>query len=142
MTNMLDALRRVQTVMNPVRARAKVLARADREMRADLVRIRRESGLTQQDVADRMGVSQQAVYKLERYDADPRQSTVQRYANAVGALVEHRVYVDRGQSVHLANDAGWESVQTARRHSVTRAARPRFTVVEGWSAAARIEVRA
>ncbi len=139
---MIDALRRVQNVISPVRARAKVLARADREMRADLVRIRREAGLSQQQVADRMGISQQAVYKLERYDADPRQSTLQRYANAVGALVEHRVYVDRGQSVHLAEDAGWVSIPSGQRHSVTRAKRPRSTAVDGWAKAALVEVSA
>lgn len=137
---MIDALRRVQNVISPVRARAKVLARADREMRADLVRIRRESGLSQQQIAERMGVTQQAVHKLERYDADPRQSTLQRYANAVGALVEHRVYVDHGQSLYLAEDAGWVSVRNERRHSVTRVSRPRSTAVEGWAKATPVRV--
>lgn len=142
MTLMIDALRRVQNAISPVRARAKVLARADREMRADLVRIRREAGFTQKDVAERMGVSQQAINKLERYDADPRQSTLQRYAVAVGALVEHRVYVDRGQSTYLAADNGWGTLHDPRRHSVARSVRPRATVVEGWSKAAPVEVSA
>lgn len=44
-------------------------------MLADLVRVRRENNLTQKDVAKLMGVSQQAVNKVERYDADPRLST-------------------------------------------------------------------
>ena len=35
-----------------------------------------------------MGVTQQAVHKLERHDSDPKPSTVRRYANAVGAVVE------------------------------------------------------
>lgn len=136
---MMQALRRVQNVFSPERIRAKVLARADRELRAELVRIRRDAGYTQQDIADRMGISQQAVNKLERYDADPRQSTLQRYANAVGAIVEHNVYVDRGQSVHLAADSGWRSTQAQRRHSVTRTGRPRATSVDGWHTAAPVE---
>ncbi|MCZ9881920.1 helix-turn-helix domain-containing protein [Arthrobacter sp. B2a2-09] len=85
-----------------VRARAKVLAREHRTMRSELVRLRREGGLTQGDVAERMGVSQQAVSKFERYDSDPKLSTVRRYANAVGALIEHRIERDQGQSVFLA----------------------------------------
>lgn len=85
-----------------VRARAKVLAREHRTMRAELVTLRRDAGLTQGDVAERMGVTQQAVSKFERYDSDPKLSTVRRYANAVGALVEHRVERDQGQSVVLA----------------------------------------
>lgn len=71
-------------------------------MRTELVALRREAGLTQGDVAERMGVSQQAVSKFERYDSDPKLSTVRRYANAVGALVEHRVERDQGQSIILA----------------------------------------
>ncbi|MHA3724009.1 helix-turn-helix transcriptional regulator [Leucobacter sp. HY1910] len=85
-----------------VRPRAKVLAREHRELKAKLVEIRRDARLTQGDIADRMGVSQQAVSKFEHYDSDPRLSTVRRYASAVGALIEHVVEVDRGQSVQMA----------------------------------------
>ncbi|MET3948759.1 transcriptional regulator with XRE-family HTH domain [Arthrobacter sp. UYCu512] len=85
-----------------VRARAKVLAREHRTMRSELVLLRREAGLKQGDVAERMGVTQQAVSKFERYDSDPKLSTVRRYANAVGALIEHRVERDQGQSIFLA----------------------------------------
>lgn len=90
------------------RVRSKVLAREHRRMRADLVAVRRMNGLTQKDVADLMGVTQQAVNKLERYDADPRLSTLRRYANAVGALVEHKVSADQGQSLFLSAQSRWE----------------------------------
>ncbi len=96
-----------------IRARAKVLAREDYAMRSDLVALRRQAGLTQKQVAERMGVTQQAVHKLERYDSDPKLSTVRRYANAVGALIEHRVAPDMGQSVLLAATPPWQSVSTA-----------------------------
>lgn len=85
-----------------VRPRAKVLAREHRELKARLVRVRRKAGLSQEDVAERMSVSQQTVSKFERYDSDPKLSTLRRYANAVGALIEHQVEIDRGQSVQLA----------------------------------------
>jgi len=139
---MIDALRLVQNALNPVRARAKVLARASREMRAELVRIRREAGFSQQDIADRLGITQQAVYKLERYDADPRLSTLERYANAVGALIEHRVYVDRGQSVRLANDSGWDSAPIRRHQSIRYGSRRRSTSLDGWAEAAPVARKA
>ncbi|MEH3088163.1 MAG: helix-turn-helix transcriptional regulator [Microbacterium arborescens] len=80
--------------LDVIQARAKKLAAEDRAMRRALVALRREAGLTQQDVADFMGCTQQAVQKLERYDADPQLSTLRRYANAVGALVAHEVRRD------------------------------------------------
>ena len=89
------------------RGRAKVLAREDREMRAALVAVREAKKLTQAEIAARMGVSPQAVSKLERYDADPKLSTLRRYANAIGAIVEHRVTEDRGQSEWMATKANW-----------------------------------
>lgn len=91
-----------------VRARAKVLAREDREMKASLIQLRRAANLSQQDIADRLGVSQQAINKIERYDSDPKLSTLRRYANAVGALITHEVFSDFGQSVWLASKSSWE----------------------------------
>lgn len=92
-----------------VRARAKILARSDRRMRAELIELRRNAGMTQQDVADLLGISQQAVQKLEAYDADPKLSTLRRYANAVGAIVTHYVESDRGQSDSYAASDAWPS---------------------------------
>lgn len=88
--------------LRAIRARAQVLAGNDRAMRRELVQVRREAGLTQQDVADLMGCTQQAVQKLERHDADPKLSTLRRYVNAVGALVTHEVRRDEGMSLWLA----------------------------------------
>ncbi|MDR2374222.1 MAG: helix-turn-helix domain-containing protein [Bifidobacteriaceae bacterium] len=47
--------------------------------------MRRAKGLTQAQVAERMGVTQPTVAQLERYDANPTLSTLRRYALAVGA---------------------------------------------------------
>lgn len=66
--------------------------------------------MTQKQVADLLGISQQAVTKLERYDSDPKLSSLRRYANAVGAIVEHRVIPDVGQSALLAANSRWEPV--------------------------------
>lgn len=77
--------------------RASELAKADYRLLLGLIRARREQGLTQQDVADRIGVSQPTIAAFEHQDADPKLSTIRRYANAVGAIVTHSVEIDRGQ---------------------------------------------
>lgn len=51
-----------------------------------LVQIRKDAGLRQQDVAEAMGVGQSTLSQFENA-VDPRLSTVQRYARAVGAEV-------------------------------------------------------
>jgi transcriptional regulator with XRE-family HTH domain len=90
------------------KARARLLARSDRQLKMDLVAQRRRAGMTQKQVAELLGISQQAITKLERYDSDPKLSSLRRYANAVGAIVEHRVTPDRGQSARLAASSRWE----------------------------------
>jgi transcriptional regulator with XRE-family HTH domain len=84
-----------------------MLAKNDFQLLADLVQVRISSGLTQADVAERLGISQQAVSKLESYDSDPKLSTIRRYAHAVGALVAHVVEADSGQ---LENGRAWIAV--------------------------------
>lgn len=51
---------------------------------AGLVELRRASGLSQTEVAARMGTSQSAVARLESGVADVRLSTLDRYAAALG----------------------------------------------------------
>ena len=61
---------------------------AARGLVADLVARRHAAGLSQHEVAERMGTSQPAVARLEAGLVDARMSTVQRYAAAVGARLE------------------------------------------------------
>ena len=56
-----------------------------RRLVADLTAQRRSAGLSQTEVAARMGTSQSAVARLESGDADVRVSTLERYAAAVGS---------------------------------------------------------
>lgn len=56
-----------------------------------LVDLRKKHHLTQETVAERMGVSQPTVAAFERYDANPKLSTIRRYALAVGASIRHEV---------------------------------------------------
>ena len=57
----------------------------------ELARARRRLGLTQTQVAARMGTSQSAVARLEAGELDVRLSTLDRYAAAVGAAVDWTV---------------------------------------------------
>lgn len=66
-------------------------ASADIEMLSSLVSIRRQSGLTQTEVAEEMGRDKSAVCRFERLDSDPRLSTVRRYAGAIGVLITHNI---------------------------------------------------
>ncbi|GAA2376207.1 helix-turn-helix transcriptional regulator [Gordonia cholesterolivorans] len=56
-----------------------------------LVTLRRVKGLTQEEVAGRMGRSKTAVSNFERLGADPHLTTIRRYAAAVGALIRTEV---------------------------------------------------
>jgi DNA-binding XRE family transcriptional regulator len=56
-----------------------------RRLVAGLTAQRRSAGLSQTEVAARMGTSQSAVARLETGDADVRVSTLERYAAAIGS---------------------------------------------------------
>lgn len=62
-----------------------------RDLVSDLVAVRRAHGLTQTEIAARMGTSQSAVARLEGGDLDVRLSTLERYAAALGHAVDWQV---------------------------------------------------
>jgi transcriptional regulator with XRE-family HTH domain len=66
------------------------------EQRAGLVRDlaarRLDSGLSQTEVAARMGTSQSAVARLESGTVDVRASTLERYAAAVGDEISWKLH--------------------------------------------------
>ncbi|MCW6009862.1 helix-turn-helix domain-containing protein [Micromonospora sp. CPCC 205371] len=62
-----------------------------RELLAQLAEQRRAAGLSQAEVAVRMGTSQPAVARMEAGEVDVRMSTVERYAAAVGVRLEMRL---------------------------------------------------
>src|SRR3954469_2485114 len=57
----------------------------------ELARLRRESELSQTEIAARMGTSQSAVARLESGELDERLSTLERYAAALGRSVDWQV---------------------------------------------------
>jgi len=64
---------------------------------ASLATIRRERGLTQQQVADRLGMTQPEVSKLERR-GDVRLSTLRAYVTALGGELIVSARFDDGES--------------------------------------------
>jgi transcriptional regulator with XRE-family HTH domain len=64
------------------------MADGRRRLVDELVARRRSSGLSQTEVAARMGTSQSAVARLEASAGDLRVSTLERYAAAVGSAIE------------------------------------------------------
>jgi transcriptional regulator with XRE-family HTH domain len=61
------------------------------ELIEQLARARRESGLSQTEIAARMGTTQSAVARLESGELDARLSTLERYAAALGRTVDWQV---------------------------------------------------
>lgn len=90
MVDHLDELLGVDT-NDPVQGLAQQLVDEHDSLLRRLVSLRKKHGLTQAEVGERMGVTQPAVAAFERVDADPRLSTVRRYALAVGARITHAV---------------------------------------------------
>jgi transcriptional regulator with XRE-family HTH domain len=64
-----------------------------RQLVADLTAQRRAAGLSQTEVAARMGTSQSAVARLETGEADLRVSTLERYAAAIGSQLAWQAHL-------------------------------------------------
>ena len=77
-----------------IRARAADLARTSEEFKADLVALRERHGLTQAQVGERLGISQEAVSKFEAHDSNPTLASIRRYALAIGARLRLDVVDD------------------------------------------------
>lgn len=96
-----------------------------------LLELRRHHRLSQTSVAERMGVRQPTVSGFETEDSDPRLSTLQRYARAVGAKLRLLVIVPR--------ECDWISASMnaysrTRPQGPIRAAVRRGELAEEWQA--------
>lgn len=77
---------------DPKDALAEELVRGDFAWIDQLIALRKRHGLSQAEVAARMGRSQSVVSDIETMSTDPRLSTLRRYALAIGVAVKHRVF--------------------------------------------------
>lgn len=76
---------------DPIQQLADRLVSEDRNFIHKLIAWREERGLTQAQVAERMGLSEEAVKQFEHYDSNPPLSLIRRYALSVGVMVHHDV---------------------------------------------------
>lgn len=110
--------------------RADLLVDARDRLLEDLVSLRKEHKLSQQTVAERMGVSQPTVAAFERYDANPTVSSIIRYAMAVDAILDIKVVDDCGEGV----PATWQMTGAAQATvRVPTLSRKTQVVTGGWS---------
>ncbi len=110
--------------------RADLLVDARDRLLEGLVRLRKEHKLSQQTVAERMGVSQPTVAAFERYDANPTVSSIIRYAMAVNALLDIKVVDDCGEGV----PATWQMTGAAQATvRVPAPSRKAQAVTNDWS---------
>jgi ribosome-binding protein aMBF1 (putative translation factor) len=63
-----------------------------RRLVRELAGQRQRAGLSQTEVAARMGTSQSAVARLEAGDADARATTLERYAAAIGGQISWQLH--------------------------------------------------
>jgi predicted transcriptional regulator len=68
------------------------MARRRRQLVAELVSRRKALGLSQTEVAARMGTSQSAVARFESGGGDIRMTTVERYTAAVRGVIDWQVH--------------------------------------------------
>ncbi|MER6826496.1 helix-turn-helix transcriptional regulator [Streptosporangium sp. NPDC000563] len=78
---------------DPAVRRESAAIERDMQLIEALVATRKQLGLSQADVASRMGRTQPSVSDFERVGGDPHLSTIRRYALAIGAEVRHTVCV-------------------------------------------------
>lgn len=76
---------------DPSQILADRLVANDKNLLKELVAHRRDAGLGQREVAERMGITESAVSKLESGSRDARLATLRRYAHAIGVEVKHNV---------------------------------------------------
>lgn len=74
-----------------IEARAIELVRSDSDFLDALIKLRVSNGISQETVAERMGVTQPAVAAFEREDSNPTLSSIRRYALAIGAKITYEV---------------------------------------------------
>src|SRR5882724_4986983 len=83
----------------------------------EVLKARAEAGLTQAEVAERIGTTQSAVARLESAAAkhSPSIATLQKYAKALGHRVEVRLVKDRRPTRRSTGRAGTRIQLGARR---------------------------
>ena len=96
--------------------RSSDMDRTPRDLLDALIRTRREAGISQADLAIQIGTSQSALARVEATGADPRLSTVERYAAALkSVLVAKGMVRDDAYSIDSIEDLMEATFANSRR---------------------------
>ncbi|ARF52248.1 MULTISPECIES: helix-turn-helix domain-containing protein [Erwiniaceae] len=79
---------KAKALQNPDVMAAYLAEKKEEELQALLFDLRRNAGINSTQVAERMGITQPAVSKLERNASKASVSTLERYAAACGASIK------------------------------------------------------
>lgn len=79
---------KAKALQNPDVMAAYLAEKKEEELQALLFELRRNAGINSTQVAERMGITQPAVSKLERNASKASVSTLERYAAACGASIK------------------------------------------------------
>lgn len=79
---------KAKALQNPDVMAAYLAEKKEEELQALLADLRRRAGINSTQVAERMGITQPAVSKLERNASKASISTLERYAAACGASIK------------------------------------------------------
>ena len=82
---------KAELLANPAVRQAYDAQAPEFELARELIAARTQAGLTQGEVAARMGTTQSVVARIESGRGTPSMRTVQRFANAVGARAVGRM---------------------------------------------------
>ena len=82
---------KARMLANPEVKREYDALEAEFEIAAELIRARARAGLSQAELAERMGTSQSAIARLESGRTLPSAKTLLRFAKATGSKVELRL---------------------------------------------------
>ena len=106
---------KAQLLANPAVRQAYDAQAPEFELARELIAARMKAGLTQGDVAARMGTTQSVVARIESGRGTPSMRTVQRFASAVGARA-----VVRMEPLTAARPAAATQAQHRHRRLVSR----------------------
>ncbi|MGY1869842.1 helix-turn-helix transcriptional regulator [Nocardia gipuzkoensis] len=97
------------------------LARQEIELKRALIRSREAAGLSQSQLADKIGVHRSVISRFERADSNPRLSMLRYYAHALGVLITHKVEpfrVDSPVDMSFAPPGIYVSISSNRASAV------------------------
>lgn len=109
------------------------LAREGQHLVVTLIETRKRLNISQEQLAQRIGVTQATISAFERIGNDPRMSTIRRYARALGVMVRHHVEDEANcfGSHYLAHVSDRGVTQQETAEAVRRGLRSQFST--DWS---------